>query len=447
MVTVRISSSPASRPSDSRAPARRRGAEPVGPFDDADRPVERLGQPELDELARPAEPVEVGVPELDRAEVVDLDQRVGRRRDRLVAAERREPRANQRPGEDALAGAEVADEADEIAGAETRRDRVRQAFGVARAAKRQGSGQVGSDPAGLVAGGSTTPAGGRKPVAQARSAGGGGDRQLGGQDEARARRDDAQLAAVRRDDAPGEPEADAFGPLPGSAWVRTIRRRTPASPSISSAIRASGVATSAAARPRAIAARRNAGLQPAASAGASSGWPRAASAPASGSSPSPRSAPCRRQGGQARARASSCAAPARRRAPGGPRVPPAPRRASAAAPRPARAAPRRPASRTGRRAASPTGRSRKATRAEASGSGATSMSTARPSGWRGVGPAGPGVGAGGDLGQPRPGAGRGAALGPEGLIAATPGPSSRSIGSRPHSASKAEVTKIRVPEA
>ena len=112
--------------------------EAVRPFDEADRGGEGLLEPELGDLAGAAEAVEVGVPELDRPEVVGLHERVGRRGDLLGAAERRQPGADQGAREVALAGAEPAGQAQHVTGAEMRGEGAAEPFGGGRIRERQG---------------------------------------------------------------------------------------------------------------------------------------------------------------------------------------------------------------------------------------------------------------------------------------------------------------------
>ena len=71
---VRASSASGTKPSASSSAAPAPPAQPVGPLHHADRASERLVESELDELVRRGEPVEVGVPELDLPEIVDLHQ-------------------------------------------------------------------------------------------------------------------------------------------------------------------------------------------------------------------------------------------------------------------------------------------------------------------------------------------------------------------------------------
>ena len=89
------------RPARARASGQRLrgpvGAEPVGPFDQAERVVEGRVEAELQHLRRIGEAVEVGVPDLERPGVVGLDQREGGRGARPRAAGRR-GRAGRRRG-------------------------------------------------------------------------------------------------------------------------------------------------------------------------------------------------------------------------------------------------------------------------------------------------------------------------------------------------------------
>ena len=78
------------------------------------------------------------MPELDTAEIVGLHQRVARRRHLLAAAERRQTGADQGPREQALAGAEAAGQADEIARPEPRRQAAGEALRGRGIRERQG---------------------------------------------------------------------------------------------------------------------------------------------------------------------------------------------------------------------------------------------------------------------------------------------------------------------
>ena len=139
----RASSAPGRR---SRVSVRRRagsaGPEALGPFDDGDRGGEGVLEAELGDLGRRREAVEVGVPELERpvlgAEVVGLHQGVARRGDVLGAAEGGEAGGDQRPREGALAGAEAAREAHQVAGGEMRGDGAGEPLGGCGVGERQG---------------------------------------------------------------------------------------------------------------------------------------------------------------------------------------------------------------------------------------------------------------------------------------------------------------------
>ena len=335
-----------------------------------------------------------------------------------------------------------------------RRRRSRGAIARARARCRSGREASGSGASrvrsvGRARGGSTAP---RTRAQAPRSAAARGRRlgrrlgELRGQDEGPAGLGDPQLAAGRLDDAAGEPVADAVG-----RWLARLGGGAGAQPP------EPGLLVRAPARSarRAPPPRRRRG--------------RARSRRAAAARPTPARRPGRRAHGRAR-RAPRRAARARRR---GRR-----RRRGRAWPAPAPgpvpgAAPAGPAERqqrlgcaaaaaslgisasTGSRSASaaslrgervgptsPPLRSRNTTRAEASGSGATSISTARPSRVATVSVqlvrASAAVVNSVSRAQAPDGAQRSAQ---KAAIAATPGPSSRSIGSMPQSASKAELTK------
>ena len=223
MAAIRTSSSASSRSSVTNERPLGRRAQPVGPFDDADRPVERVEQAELDQLAGAAEPVEVGVPELDRRR----GRRPGRGCSSATGPARRARRAARRAPISAraktlLPAPRPPTSPTRSPAPKPRRDRAREALGVALAAKRQGRGQVGSvrracsrrfySPR-------TRAQAPRSAVACGRRLG----RRLGelrGQDEGPAGLGDPQLAAGRLDDAAGEPEADAVEPV-----ARPARRR------------------------------------------------------------------------------------------------------------------------------------------------------------------------------------------------------------------------------
>ena len=112
--------------------------EALRPFHQADRPVEGLVEAELGGLVGAAEAVEVDVPELDRSELVDLDEGVARARDVLAAAEGRQAGGDHGAGEGALAGAEHAMQAEEVAGREMGRHRLGERGRRAGIGERQG---------------------------------------------------------------------------------------------------------------------------------------------------------------------------------------------------------------------------------------------------------------------------------------------------------------------
>ena len=106
--------------------------------------AERLLEPELGQLRGEPDPVEVGVPELDPAEVVGLHEGEARARHLLRPPERRQPRPDQRAREMTLAGAEAAGQPERVPGYEPRRDGARQPLGRGRVCKRQAEVQLGS---------------------------------------------------------------------------------------------------------------------------------------------------------------------------------------------------------------------------------------------------------------------------------------------------------------
>jgi len=84
------------------------------PLDDRNRPVDRLIPAEIGEFRRPAQPIEVSVNHRPARGVIDLHQ--GEGRTGRLEIRRFNEAPDQAAGESGLAGSEIADESDEIAG-------------------------------------------------------------------------------------------------------------------------------------------------------------------------------------------------------------------------------------------------------------------------------------------------------------------------------------------
>ena len=90
--------------------------DPLRPFDDRDRIGDSLVPAQIVELARAAEPVEIGVDDRSPRRVIDLHQGEGRAGRLEIAHPGQGP--DQASGEGRLARAEIAGQADEVAGLE-----------------------------------------------------------------------------------------------------------------------------------------------------------------------------------------------------------------------------------------------------------------------------------------------------------------------------------------